>query len=266
MSNLQLMNSPPRYNYVFQQLSDLGLSNRLALEVSQNVKISSYEAQHVIWTKGDEVDSLQLIISGLVTEFIPAVKIKSTFIDLYWEGRWFGEQHVINGTRSISDYVCLVPTDVLKIPVAAVRQILDVDQGFTRRLLALASWRNQNTLERLILVRHGNPNLRIVVGLTLFAEAQLHYANRSGHGKTPSSVEVYVSQSLLASLLGVSRTLFSNVLHALCKEKLLFTSYKKIVFVSLEAWMGFAQRHRSVRLTNFDPTLEEILRMFTPLD
>ena len=118
----------------------------------------------------------------------------------------------------------------------------------------------------MILVRHGNPNLRIVVGLTLFAEAQIHYATRAGQAKTPSSVEVYVSQSLLASLLGVSRTLFSNVLHALCKEKLLFTSYKKIVFVSLDSWIGFAQRHRGVRLTNFDPTLEEILQMFKPLE
>lgn len=262
MSGLQLMSSPPRYNYVFQQLSDLGLSNRLALEVSQSVKIASYEAQQVIWNKGDEVDSLQLIISGLVTEFVPAQKIKSTFIDLYWEGRWFGEQHVINGTRAISDYVCLVPTDVLKIPVATVRQILDVDLGFTRRLLALAAWRNQNTLERLILVRHGNPNMRIVVGLTLFAESQIHYAMRSAHSKVPTSVEVYVSQSLLASLLGVSRTLFSNALHAMCREKLLFTSYKKIVFVSLPAWTAFAQRHRRTRLTNFDPTLEDILRMF----
>lgn len=262
MASLQLMSSPPRYNYVYQQLNALGLSNRLAMEVSQNVKVASYEAQQVVWSKGAEVDSLQLIISGLITEFVPAVKIKSTFIDLFWEGRWFGEQHVINGTRSMSDYVCLVPTDVLKIPVATVRQILDVDLGFTRRMLELSAWRNQNTLERLVLVRHGNPSLRIVVGLSLFAEAQMHYASRSTVSKVPANVEVFVSQSLLASLFGVSRTLFSNVLHTLCKHKLLYTSYKKIVFVSLDAWGLFAKRHRSTRMTNFDPSIEEILQLF----
>jgi len=263
MVNLQLMSSPPKYNYVYQQLNALGLSSRLAMEVSQTVKIASYEAQQVVWAKGAEVDSLQLIISGLITEFIPAVKIKSTFVDLFWEGRWFGEQHVINGTKSISDYVCLVPTDVLKIPVSTVRQILDVDLGFTRRMLELAAWRNQNTLERLVLVRHGNPSLRIVVGLSLFAEAQMHYASKSTVSKVPANVEVFVSQSLLASLFGVSRTLFSNVLHTLCKHELLYTSYKKIVFVSLDSWALFAKRHRNTRLTNFDPSIEDILRMFT---
>ena len=263
MANLQLMSpSPPRYNYVYQQLNALGLSNRLAMEVSQSVKIASYEAQQVIWEKGAEVDSLQLIISGLITEFVPALKIKSTFVDLFWEGRWFGEQHVINGTRSISDYVCLVPTDVLKIPVATVRQILDVDLGFTRRLLELAAWRNQNTLERLVLIRHGNPSLRIVVGLSLFAEAQIHYASKSTVAKAPANLEVFVSQSLLASLFGVSRTLFSNVLHILCKHNLLYTSYKKIVFVSLDSWNAFSRRQRGIRLTNFDPSIEEILLMF----
>jgi len=262
MGNVQLMSSPPRYNYVYQQLNALGLSNRLAMEVSQNVKIASYDAHQVVWSKGADVDSLQLIISGLVTEFIPAQKIKSTFVDLFWEGRWFGEQHVINGSQSVSDYVCLVPTDVLKIPVATVRQILDVDIGFTRRLLELAAWRNQNTLERLVLIRHGNPSLRIVVGLSLFAEAQMHYASKSTVSKAPSNLEVFVSQSLLASLFGVSRTLFSNVLHTLCKHDLLHTSYKKIAFVNLDAWRAFARRQRGVRLTNFDPSIEEILRMF----
>ena len=36
------MSAPPRYNYVYQQLNALGLSNRLAMEVSQiTLKIAS---------------------------------------------------------------------------------------------------------------------------------------------------------------------------------------------------------------------------------
>ena len=62
----------------------------------------------------------------------------------------------------------------------------------------------------------GNPCLRVVMGLAQFAEALSYRAERPptiGFGEEGCST---VPQNTLASLCGVSRTLFQNILHSWC--------------------------------------------------
>ncbi len=253
-------------SYIFKRLRSLGLEHELALKTASVVKVRSFEAGSVIWAKGSEVQSWQYIVDGLVAAAIPTTNSLSTPISIYGKGSWFGEQPIINRKPSYAEYVCLVETEVLALPAANFDQLFVDDAGFARHVAKLMAWRVQKTSETLMLMKLGNPCLRTVMGLAQFAEALAYRSDRPPTIPFGEGVEIPISQTTLASLCGVSRTLFSEYVQQLAAQGWLKISYAKLEILLISAWLGFASRQRERNFSNLNPSAAELLEELKSCD
>ncbi len=246
-------------SYIQKRLRHLGLNDAVAAVVSRDIKVQSFEAGQTIWAKGSLIQSWMLILHGLVSAAIPTANSDSTPISVYGDGAWFGEQPIINRKPSYAAYVCLVPTEVLSMPAERFDQLFLEDAEFARFVAKLVAWRVQKTSETLMLMKLGNPCLRVVMGLAQFAEALSYRSERPPTIGFGDGLEIPIPQSTLASLCGVSRTLFSEYAQALANDQWLKLSYGKLEVLSPLAWHSFAQRQRALDTGHLAPTMAELL-------
>jgi CRP/FNR family cyclic AMP-dependent transcriptional regulator len=253
-------------SYILKRLRHLGLTDPVAGQVARDIRVQSFEAGHTIWAKGSMIQSWQFIIHGLVSAAIPTANSDSTPISVYGDGAWFGEQTIINRKPSYAAYVCLIPTEVLSMPAERFDQLFLEDAGFARFVAKLVAWRVQKTSETLMLMKLGNPCLRVVMGLAQFAEALSYRSERPPTIGFGDGLEIPIPQSTLASLCGVSRTLFSEYAQALANDQWLKLSYGKLEVLSPLAWHSFAQRQRALDIGHLAPTMPELLAQLRACD
>lgn len=258
--------SPSSSSYVYKRLRALGLEHALAQQTAVTVKVQSFEQGKVIWAKGSDIKSWLYIMDGLVAASIPTSNSESTPISIYGRGSWFGEQPIINRKPSYAEYVCLVPTEVMQLPAATFNELFVQDAAFARYVAKLMAWRVQKTSETLMLMKLGNPCLRVVMGLAQFAEALAYRSDRPPTIGFGEGVEIPIGQSTLASLCGVSRTLFSEYVQQVAATGLLKISYGKLEILSIAAWHQFAHHQRERNLSNLSPTADELLEELKACD
>jgi CRP-like cAMP-binding protein len=252
--------------YVHTRLRKLGLSDALAAQTAPSVKVQSFEAGKKMYTKGSEVLYWQYIMNGLVSASIPTTNSESTPISIFGKGAWFGEQSIINRKPSFADYVCLTPTEVLCMPASTFDALFAQEPAFARYVAKLMAWRVQKTSETLTLMKLGNPCLRVVMGLAQFAEALAYRSERPPTIGFGDGVEIPISQNTLASLCGVSRTLFSEYVQQLAQNEWLKLSYGKLEILNIATWHRFARREREESINSLNPTIAELLDVMRALD
>lgn len=245
--------------YAYQKLRKLGLSDASARTHSKLAKISSFGPNEVIWHKGAEVSSWHCIVTGLVVASVHTDNSECTPIALYGESSWFGEYSILNQKPSYANFVSLISTDVLSLSKDTVLSLLNEEPGFAVCMAKMMSWRAQKTSEMLMMMKLGNPCLRVVMGICQFAETLAYNADRPptiGYGE---GVTIPLIQSVLASLCGVSRTRLSEFAHHLAVNGWLRISYGKVEILSLNTWHRFATMQRERKFNNLNPTIEELL-------
>lgn len=260
------MSSASNKGYVYHRLRRLGLSESTAQQVVPLVKVQSFEAGSKMWAKGSEVHYWQYIMGGLVSAAIPTTNSESTPISIYGKGAWFGEQSIINRKPSFADYVSLTASEVLCMPAATFDALFLQEPNFARSVAKLMAWRVQKTTETLTLMKLGNPCLRVVMGLAQFAEALAYRSERPPTVTFGEGVEIPVSQTTLASLCGVSRTLFSEYVQLLAQHEWLALHYGKLEILKISTWLRFARRQRDDSVNTLNPTMPELLALFEELD
>jgi len=246
-------------NFKYQQLRNVGISQEKALQMAAFIKVSSFDEGQVIWSKGSKVDSWQFIISGLIAASLESSTGHVMPISIYGEGSWYGEQSIINRKSSYADFVCLTPTEVMSISSAIVLELMESQPAFALYLTRLMAWRVQKTSETLMLMKLGNPCLRVVMGLSQFAEALNYHSDRPPTVGFGQGVEIPVKQKTLADLCGVSRTVFSEHVQKLAAAGWLSISYGKLEILSLQNWLRFSNKQRERKFTDLNPSFEELL-------
>lgn len=246
-------------NFKYQQLRNVGISQEKALQMAAFIKISSFEEGDVVWSKGSKIDSWRFIITGLVAASLESPQGSMMPISIYGEGSWFGEQSIINRKTSYSDFVCLAPTEFMSISGDIVLELMETQPAFALYLTRLMAWRVQKTSEMLMLMKFGNPCLRVVMGLSQFAEALFYHSDRPPTIGFGQGVEIPVKQKVLADLCGVSRTIFSEYVQKLAAQGWLSISYGKLEILSLQNWHKFSNKQRERQLSELNPTFEELL-------
>ncbi|MDT7514189.1 Crp/Fnr family transcriptional regulator [Rhodoferax mekongensis] len=258
--------TPAANGYVFKQLKRLGLSDALALQTAPMVKVQAFDAGKRLWTKGNEIKHWMFIIQGLVSASVPTTNSESTPISVYGRGAWFGEQSIINRKPSFADYVCLTATEVLTLPAAQFDQLFVTEPNFARFVAKLMAWRVQKTSETLTLMKLGNPCMRVVMGLAQFAEALAYRSDRPPTIGFGEGVEIPIPQNTLASLCGVSRTLFSEYVQQLAQHGWLKLSYGKLEILSIHTWHAFARSQREDSVNKLNASIQELLELLRTLD
>jgi CRP/FNR family transcriptional regulator, cyclic AMP receptor protein len=247
-------------NFNYQQLRNVGLSQEKAMQVATHIKISSFEEGQVIWSKGSKIDAWRFIVNGLVAASVESPRGLLMPISIYGEGSWFGEQSIINKKTSYADFVCLATTDVMSIPADLVLELMETQPAFALYLTRLMAWRVQKTSEMLMLMKFGNPCLRVVMGLSQFAEALFYHSDRPPTIGFGQGIEIPVKQKVLADLCGVSRTIFSEYVQKLASEGWLEISYGKLEILHLPHWHAFSNKQRERVSNDLNPSLDELLK------
>jgi CRP/FNR family transcriptional regulator, cyclic AMP receptor protein len=246
--------------YAHQQLRRIGLSDARARLVSTKTKIHSFSIDEVICAKGAYLESWYLIVTGLVAAATPISEGHSAPISLYGDRSWFGEQSIINKKPNYADYVCLTPTDTLSLPAEVVHELLEEEPQFATYIAKLMAWRAQKASEMLMLMKLGNPALRVVMGLSQFIEALAYNSERPPTIGFGDSIELPLKQSAIASLCGVSRSTFSEIVQQLAVNGWLRLAYGQIEILSHNSWHRFSQKQRTRSFSNLSPTLDELLQ------
>lgn len=252
-------------SFVHRQLMRVGLSDALARETAACVKVQDFEAGKRLWVKGGDIRQWMLIVNGLVCASVPTTNSASTPISVYGRGAWFGEQSIINRKPSYADYVAMTPTEVLMMPAPQFDRLFLAEPNFARFVAKLMAWRVQKTTETLTLMKLGTPCMRVVMGLAQFAEALAYRSDRPPTIGFGEGVELPVAQNTLASLCGVSRTLFSEFVQQLAAHGWLALSYGKLEILSIHTWHAFARSQREDSTHAVTADIQELLGMLDRL-
>ena len=249
--------------FKYLQLRKVGISHDKSLQLAATLKVTSYDEGHVIYLKGARPDAWKFIIAGLVAESVDSPQGALMPISIYGEGAWFGEQSIINSNPSYADFVCISSTEVMSVSHELVHELMAAQPAFVLYLSRLMAWRSQQTSEMLTLIKFGSPCLRVVMGLSHFAEEIMCLPtceiDPEPREFPETGVEIPVKQKLLADLCGVSRTIFSEYVQKLASEGWLRISYGKLEILCPENWLKFSGKQRARKFNNLCPTFREVL-------
>ena len=226
-----------------------------------SIELVSLNADQLVCRKGSRPESWTHIISGLVSAGIPQNNGSVTPINIFGPGTWFGETSILNRRALMLESVCLTPVRILNMPLALAVDAFDHDADFARHIARLVAWRAQQQAEMLILTRQGGPQLRVVMGLALFAEA-LHHGNAHlPSNELGDSLDIPLKQSVLAALCGVSRGVFSECVQQLAAAGWVNLNYATLALLRITVWRKFSRQYRQSRLNAVKPSTQEILSM-----
>lgn len=246
--------------YKFELLTGMGLSESCALQMLPRVRMTGFDPQEVVWSKGSGVVDWTYVVSGLVGASVPMQEGGSIHVDIYGSHTWFGEEAVLNRYPSSFEYVCLTSVRTVGIPAADLLAALQSEPEFARYIALLMAWRSRRSAEMAVLMKQGSPALRVVMGLALFAEAlQYHSSRPPTLGAEGISVKIPVKQSIVASICGVSRSAFSEVVRRLASAGWLRLDYATLELCSLRTWLRFPLKHRQARMNITKPSVEELI-------
>lgn len=248
--------------YIYQLLTGLGISEKASLHMLPRVKMTAFVAGDVIWPKGGQVAAWTYIVSGLVGASVPLREGDCIQVNIYGPRTWFGEEPLLNRYPSSLDYVCLTPVRAVCMPASDALAVFQGEPEFARYIALLMAWRSRQHSEMIALMKQGSPPLRVVMGLALFAEALYYNSSRPPtRGLEGTSVEIPVKQTVIASVCGVSRSVFSDAVHQLVTTGWLRVNYGMLELRSLETWLKFSRKHRQARMNITKPTLEELIAL-----
>ncbi len=199
--------------YTYQLLKSLGLSEHRVLTLLPNIKVEFLLPDQFVFRKGSPPQAWHHVITGLVCGSLPGQDGTVTPMHVFGPGTWFGEVPILNRGLYLVDGVCLAPVRMLSLPIEQFQNVFDNEPEFSRHIARLVSWRIQQHAEMLIVTRLGSPQLR--VGLAMFAEALNNSQSHLTASELDDGVKIPLKQSLMASLCGVSRGVFSECVQQL---------------------------------------------------
>lgn len=247
--------------YAYQLLKSLGISESRVRRVLPSIKVESLEPGHTICHKGARPEVWMHVVSGLVSAGIPDKDGAVTPINIFGPGTWFGEVAILNSQGLLLECVCLTPVRILTMPLGQTVEAFEHEPEFSRHIARLVAWRAQQQAEMLTLMRQSSPQLRVVMGLALFAEA-LH--NGSSHFPTNDLDDfqaISLKQSVLAAMCGVSRGIFSECVQQLALAGWIRLNYATLDLSRVQVWRNFSNNHRNNRHNNHKPSMPEILSL-----
>lgn len=246
--------------YAYQLLKVLGISEPRLLRMLPNLQVQSFDSDHVICPQGCRNEAFTHILTGLVGSGVPDRDGTITPIHIGGQGTWFGADAILNPQAVSLETICLTPVRVLLMPLADAEDAFENEPRFAQYLAQLLSWRNQRLIERLTLMRLGSPQLRVVMGLALFAEALHCSSSHLPTSEFEDSQLIPLKQSLLASMCGVSRGIFSECVQQLAASGWMRLNYATVALTRVQVWHKFSNHLRNNRHIN-KPSMPEILQM-----
>lgn len=243
-------------------LNHLGMSNERTQKLLPRVKMESAKSGHVLIPKGECSKNLTYILSGFVGTNAITQNGHSVPVDIFGPNCWLGESMVLHQHSSPLEYVCLSNASMLVIPVDDVLDAFHHDVKFTRMFGRLLAQRGAMQTEMIGLIKTGNPQVRVVIGLALLASSLNGIAFSQLTNVAPTnSFQIPLKQSLLASSCGVSRGVFSALVQKLVVAGWIKVSYGTLELLSTQSWFLLLHAYRQERSNLNDLSMTELLAL-----
>lgn len=246
-------------HYARRLLQAIKFSEKRILTALPQMNIHSFDAGDLIWDQGCNVQAWNCIITGHVAAAVLVDKGGPMPVQVYGPHAWFGEQSLLTGQPSDLRYTCLSSVDVISMSKRCLDEALLSEPEFLRFLVGLVSWRVQQQMEMLTLMRLAYSPLRVLMALAQFAEAQRYHAGPVFAAECDPELDIPIVQGQLACLCGVSRTLLSECLQHLARSGWVKLRYGVIELQMADTWRNFARRQRQRQHIVTRPSIADLL-------
>ena len=176
----------------------------------------SVQSHHCLYAQGDDPDGLWAVLDGqvrLIAYPSPGLELLALLIG---PGNWFGELSTIDGGPRPHDAIAFGPTRVLHIRMAQfVRAAADEPRLYHD--LALLSCSHQRASLAFIAEAVSQP-LRVRLARLLLQTF-----------RNTGSLSLEIRQAEIANVLGVSRQTLNKTLRHLANDRVIVSSYAKII-------------------------------------
>ncbi len=247
------------YNY--QLMKSVCMSERCALRLLPKFSSQSLRREQIILQKGEVPAYWVHVVAGLVGAMVPQSNKGHSPVSVYGEGSWLGEVSLMEATPSVLEYVCLSDVRIVLLPLSEVQEVFASEPEFSTHMLKVMAWRIQHQTEMLAHLRSSGPQLRVVMGLALFVEVLRKSASHMPVDKVDGEFDIQLTQTLLATMCGVSRGVFSECAKSLEADGWLMVNYSSLRVLQMQRWASFSQFHRSNRFYQTNPSIFEILSL-----
>ena len=238
-------------NYITKQLCKAGLAEDKAYRISGQVLIRSFEEDQAVCSRGQEVGNWFYVVNGTVGASVVAGRGGISLMQIYPSGSWFGEQCILNSKPSFFDFICMSDVDLLLIPTPLFLEIFEDVPEFMRNICCTLAWRDQLKEQMLMILKTGTAEHKTIVNLAYLVESLSFHLARPTKVPMPGTLFVQGKQHMLASLCGVSRSVFNAQLQRLTESNFLSSQYGRLEFHKIAAWLTLSLRirknHYSIR-------------------
>jgi CRP/FNR family transcriptional regulator, cyclic AMP receptor protein len=204
---------------IFAELPDEALA-RLAAGCVRR----TYGRNQYLWYQGDEGARLVIVASGLVKVVLSSAQGGEVVLTTLGPGAMFGELAVLDGSPRSAAVVAAEPTTVLLLSRATVLEMLNRYPSVLDALL-----RSLGNLIRRLTEQAGDFVFLDLAGRV--AKLLLHLAEAHGAGSTV--LDLGLSQSDLAAMVGATRAAVNRALQNLAARGVIEVDGQRIVLVNL---------------------------------
>ena len=200
----------------------LKLPNRTREDVLSRSVLVKFAKGETIYRLQDPPGGMYGLVSGTIGISI-APNVTGPYLAHYGRpGVWFGEAAVISGDPRRIGVAARTDVTTLHLPLPAISEIVEADPTFWRHLAMNAVLSLDLALRAYDDLKIGPPDMRIVAILLRLAG----FPTDTFAGDEPARIEI--SQTELAEMANLSRTVVSRVLSSLSNDGLVSVGYRHI--------------------------------------
>jgi CRP/FNR family cyclic AMP-dependent transcriptional regulator len=160
--------------------------------------VSTYPAEEIIYTQGDDADAVFYIRRGRVKITVVSPTGKEAVIALLKADEFFGEGCLIEQTQRLSTAVTITECEIMQVDKLEMNRVLEDEPAFSHMFVAHILARSSKVEEDLIDQLFNSTEKRL-------ARALLVLANFGREGR-PEPIIKGISQEVLAEMIGSTRS------------------------------------------------------------
>ena len=210
--------------YLFQDLSPAQVEGLARAATARNVA----RGDHALRI-GDRADEVWIIVAGKLKEYRLDPAGNEYVNELMGPGQVFGEPGIFSSERTrVVNVVALEHSNVLTIPRDELFKFMIAHPPALLRLLEGLASEARMPLPAVTMMAYASLSERVIAKL-------LQLAQWDESSKNDGAVELRLSQSLLASMVGATREKVNRALAPLVDEGLVRLEYRRMLLLDVEA-------------------------------
>ena len=212
------------------------LPTELQDEILTNSGQRQYSKDEIIFREDQPAIGICAVIAGEVAISRMAGAENECLLHVGGPGMWFGEVAVLSGRDTAVTARALTEAKILVLPPAEFARIVEQEPRYYRPLAMLALQRSQIMLRNIAVSQNLSPEQYLRLRLADLAEMRM-----SEHD-LDNAVELNLSQTQLAQMIGASRQTVNALLKALESDGLIRAKFRKIVISDIDGLRGERRR------------------------